>query len=41
MEKVFLENVEQFFVKIKDHKTELGTLLTYSFDVIKFWQSIF
>ena len=39
--KGFREKVEEFFRNIKDHKTELETLLTCNFSVIKFSQSIF
>ncbi len=37
----FREKVEEFFAQIKDYKTELETLLTCNFGVIKFSQSIF
>jgi transposase len=39
--KGFREKVEEFFAKITDYKTELETLLTCNFGVIKFSQSIF
>jgi transposase len=39
--KGFREKVEEFFAKIKDYQTELETLLTCNFGVIKFSQSIF
>lgn len=39
--KGFREKVEEFFAKISDYKTELETLLTLKFGVIKFSQSIF
>ena len=39
--KGFREKVEEFFDKINDYKTELETLLTCNFGVIKFSQSIF
>lgn len=39
--KRFREKVEEFFEKIKEHKTELESLLTCNFGVIKFSQSIF
>lgn len=39
--KGFREKVEEFFAKIADYKTELETLLTLNFGVIKFSQSIF
>lgn len=38
--KYFREKVEEFFRNIKDYKTELETLLTCNFSVIKFSQSI-
>ena len=37
--KYFREKVEEFFRNIKDYKTELGTLLTCNFGVVKFSQS--
>lgn len=37
--KYFREKVEEFFRKIKDYKTELETLLTCNFGVLKFSQS--
>lgn len=39
--KGFREKVEEFFAQITDYKTELETLLTCNFGVIKFSQSIF
>jgi len=39
--KGFREKVEEFFAQIRDYKTELETLLTCNFGVIKFSQSIF
>ena len=39
--KGFREKVKEFFDKIADYKTELETLLTCNFGVIKFSQSIF
>ncbi len=39
--KGFREKVEEFFAKIADYKTELETLLTLNFGVIKFSHSIF
>ena len=39
--KGFRAKVEEFFDKIADYKTELETLLTCNFGVIKFSQSIF
>jgi transposase len=39
--KGFREKVKEFFAKIADYKTELETLLTLNFGVIKFSQSIF
>lgn len=39
--KGFRAKVEEFFAKIGDYKTELETLLTLNFGVIKFSQSIF
>lgn len=37
--KYFREKVEEFFIKIKDYKDELETLLTCNFSVLKFSQS--
>jgi len=39
--KGFREKVKEFFAQISDYKTELETLLTCNFGVIKFSQSIF
>jgi transposase len=39
--KGFREKVKEFFAQIADYKTELETLLTLNFGVIKFSQSIF
>ena len=39
--KGFREKVEEFFSKIAEYKTELETLLTLNFGVLKFSQSIF
>jgi transposase len=39
--KGFREKVEEFFAQVKDYKSELETLLTCNFGVIKFSQSIF
>ncbi len=39
--KGFREKVEEFFARIADYKSELETLLTCKFGVIKFSQSIF
>lgn len=39
--KGFREKVEEFFAKISDYQTELETLLTLNFGVIKFSHSIF
>jgi hypothetical protein len=39
--KGFREKVEEFFAQITEYKTELETLLTCNFGVIKFSQSIF
>lgn len=38
--KYFREKVEEFFRNIEDYKTELESLLTCNFSVIKFSQSI-
>ena len=39
--KGFREKVKEFFAQISDYKTDLETLLTCNFGVIKFSQSIF